>query len=93
MNKEPHFEFRLYVAGDASNSTEAICNLKAFCREHLAERHEIEIVDVFSEPKRAMAEGVLLTPMLVRLCPGPTLKIIGDLSQIKPLLQMLELHP
>jgi circadian clock protein KaiB len=93
MNKPPHFKFLLYVAGDASNSTEAISNLNALCREHLPERHEIEIVDVFREPKRAMAEGVLLTPMLVRVSPDPIRKIIGNLSQIKPLMQMLELLP
>jgi len=92
MNKLPHFKFRLYVAGDASNSMEAISNLKALCRDHLPERHEIEIVDVFREPKRAMAEGVLLTPMLLRVSPEPTRRIVGDLSQIKPLMQMLELH-
>ena len=90
MNKAPHFKFRLYVAGDAANSTQAIANLNALCREYLLERHEIEIVDVFREPKRAMAEGVLLTPTLVRLSPDPVRKIIGNLSEIKPLLQMLE---
>jgi circadian clock protein KaiB len=92
MSTQPHFKFRLYVAGDASNSNEAIANLNALCREHLAGRHEIEIIDVFREPKRAMAEGVLLTPMLVRVCPEPARRIVGDLSQIKPLMQMLELH-
>ncbi len=90
MSKQIYFKFRLYIAGDAANSTEAIANLNALCREHLPERHEIEIVDVFREPKRAMAEGVMLTPMLVRLAPDPTRKIVGNLNQIRPLLQMLE---
>jgi circadian clock protein KaiB len=90
VSKQIYFKFRLYIAGDAANSTEAIANLNALCREHLPERHEIEIVDVFREPKRAMAEGVMLTPMLVRLAPDPTRKIVGNLNQIRPLLQMLE---
>jgi len=90
MSKTAPFRFRLYVAGDAANSLQAITNLRALCREHLAERHEIEIIDVFREPKRAMAEGVLLTPMLVRVCPEPPLKIIGDLSESRPFMQILE---
>ncbi len=69
----------------------AVANLHALCREHLPERHEIEIVDVLREPKRALAEGVLLTPMLVRVSPDPIRKLIGNLSDSKPLLQMLEL--
>jgi circadian clock protein KaiB len=90
MSAPPLFKFRLYVAGDASNSTEAISNLNALCREHLPERHEIEIIDVFRQPERAMAEGILLTPMLVRVSPEPIRKIIGNLSQLKPLMQLLE---
>jgi circadian clock protein KaiB len=90
MIKPPHFKFRLYVAGDAANSMQAFTNLKALCREHLPARHEIEVVDVLREPKLAMAEGVLLTPMLVRVSPDPIRKIIGNLSESKPLMQMLE---
>lgn len=51
------FRFDLYVAGEAPNSTQAVANLAAFCRAHLADRHEIEIIDVFREPKRALAES------------------------------------
>jgi circadian clock protein KaiB len=91
MKKHPFFNFRLYVAGEAANSMLAVANLHALCREHLPERHEIEIVDVLREPKRALAEGVLLTPMLVRVSPDPIRKLIGNLSDSKPLLQMLEL--
>lgn len=44
MTRHPHFKFHLYVAGDAPNSAQAINNLGAFCRTHLAERYEIEII-------------------------------------------------
>ena len=90
MNKRAHFTFQLYVAGDAPNSAQAVANLDALCSEHLPERHEIEIVDVLRDPNRALAEGVLLTPMLVRSSPAPVRKIIGNLSEQKTLLQILE---
>jgi circadian clock protein KaiB len=93
MSKPALFKFRLYVAGDASNSTQAIANILALCHEHLPGRHEIEVVDVLREPERAMTEGVLLTPMLMKVSPDPIRKIIGNLSEYKPLLQMLELPP
>ncbi len=93
MRKPAHFKFRLYVAGEAPNSMLAITNLCAVCREYLPGRHEIEIVDVLREPKRALTEGVLLTPMLVRISPDPVSRIVGNLSQSMPLRQMLELPP
>jgi circadian clock protein KaiB len=86
------FSFRLYVAGESPNSVQAIINLKALCREYLPERHDIEIVDVLREPKRALADGVALTPMLVKLSPAPIRKIVGNLSQREPVLLALGLE-
>lgn len=87
MNKRPRFSFILFVAGDAPNSVRAIANLGAFCREHLADRHSIEIIDVFMEPQRALAEGIFMTPTLISATPLPARRIVGTLSQIQPLLQ------
>jgi circadian clock protein KaiB len=91
MRKAAHYKFRLYVAGDGPNSAQAISNLTALCRDHLAQRHEIEIVDVFREPARALTDGVVLTPMLMKLSPGPVRKIIGCLSQTRSALMALDL--
>ena len=74
------FKFRLYVAGDASNSLAARANLHAICRRHLPERHDIEIIDVFVVPDRALNDGVFLTPTLVKLSPSPTRQIVGNLT-------------
>ena len=88
------FKFRLYVAGDAQNSAQAIANLNALCRAHLPEGCHIDVVDVFREPKRALAEGIFMTPTLVKLAPSPApKKVIGTLSQLQPLLQALGLQP
>ncbi len=91
MSPPVSFKFRLYVAGDGPHSTQAIANLRAVCTEHLPERHEIEIVDVLREPGRALADGVMLTPLLVKLSPAPIRKIIGSLSQRASVLQTLGL--
>jgi circadian clock protein KaiB len=92
MSDAPRFSFRLYIAGESPNSVQAIINLKAICREHLIERHDIEIVDVLREPKRALADGVSLTPMLVKLSPEPIRKIVGSLSQRETVLLALGLE-
>lgn len=71
----------MYVAGGTANSLQAVGNLNQFCREHLAEPCEIEIVDVLRDPMRALDDGVLMTPTLVKLAPYPVMKIVGTLSQ------------
>ena len=82
MSKRAPFKFRLYVAGDSPNSTQARSNLEALCGQYLQDRHEIEIVDVLRDPNRALADGVFLTPTLVKLAPLPVRKIVGNLNQL-----------
>ena len=85
------FEFRLYIAGDAVNSSIALANLRELCRAHLAGRHSIDVVDVFREPDRALADGIFMTPMLIRLTPPPVCKVIGTLSDTVTLMHALGL--
>jgi circadian clock protein KaiB len=92
MSRPATFRFRLYVAGDSGNSAQAIANLAAICRAYLPDRHELEVVDVFREPKRALAEGIFMTPTLVKLSPSPARRIVGTLSQMQTVLQVLGLE-
>ena len=85
------FKFRLYIVGNAPNSVQAVANLNALCLKHLPNVHHIEIVDVLKEPKRALADGILLTPTLVKLSPAPISRILGTLSQPQPILLALGL--
>jgi circadian clock protein KaiB len=91
VSRGPQFKFRLYVAGDAHNSAQAVTNLNSLCRAHLPNRHHIEIVNVFKEPDRALADGIFMTPTLVKVSPSPGQKIVGTLSQRETLLNALGL--
>jgi circadian clock protein KaiB len=90
----PHtaFKFRLYVAGDTENSREAIAALNAICGEHLEDRHEIEVIDVFHEPRRALSDGILMTPTLVKLTPAPVRRVVGTLQATELVLRTLGLR-
>jgi circadian clock protein KaiB len=92
MSRPIIFKFRLYVAGDALNSAQARSNLNALCRAQLAGRYEIEVVDVFKEPARALADAVFMTPTLIKLAPLPQRTIVGTLSQTDTVLQALGLE-
>lgn len=80
---------RLYVAGNGPNSLRAIVNIRAICDEHFASAHELEIVDCLEEPGRALEDGVVVTPTLLRLLPQPGLRVIGDLSDTSQVLVSL----
>lgn len=71
---------RLYVAASAPNSLQAIANLRALLAARDAADAVVEVVDCIREPQRALRDGVLVTPTLLKLGPPPTCTIIGALS-------------
>jgi circadian clock protein KaiB len=91
MTRRSTFKFRLYIADDTMNSSQAAANLQALCKTHLPGRHEIEIVDVFKEPQRAILEGIRMTPTLLRLAPLPIRRIVGTLVDTQRVLETLGL--
>jgi len=84
---------RLYVAGSAPNSVKAIANLQAICGRYLKDGYKLEIVDVCEHPRRALAEGVLVTPSLAKVSPAPSANVIGNLSDTRSVLAALGLPP
>lgn len=76
----PPLVLRLYVAGDAPNSTHAHANLLAILGSgDESPAYQLEVVDCIREPLRAHQDGVIVTPTLVKVAPGPPQTIIGNL--------------
>jgi circadian clock protein KaiB len=82
----------LYIAGRAPNSVKAIANLEAICRRYLADGYKLEIVDVCEQPRRALSDGILVTPSLTKVAPTPTSIVIGNLSDTGRVLMALGLQ-
>jgi circadian clock protein KaiB len=82
---------RLYIAGQSTKSLAAISNLHRFCETYLANRHQIEVVDLLLNPELAEQEKIIAIPTLVRLSPEPVRRIIGDLSDTEKILLTLQL--
>jgi circadian clock protein KaiB len=85
------YKFRLYVADGTMNSAQAAANLQTLCKARLSGRYEIEVVDVFKEPQRAILEGIRMTPTLLRLAPLPIRRIVGTLIDTQRVLETLGL--
>jgi circadian clock protein KaiB len=79
----------LYITDRGPNSLQAIANLEAICEEYLKDNFRLEIVDVLEYPRRALADGILVTPSLAKVSPLPAATIIGNLSDKIELLRVL----
>jgi circadian clock protein KaiB len=84
-------QLRLYVAGMSPKSTRAIEDLHRLCEEHLAGRCDVEIIDIYQQPERAVEAQIVAVPTLVRTVPAPTRRLIGKLTESKTVLKHLGL--
>jgi circadian clock protein KaiB len=80
---------RLYVSGNAPNSLRAIINARAICQDQAGPPFELEIVDVLEHPTRALADGIIVTPTLLKLSPAPIQRMVGNLSDTNQVLLTL----
>lgn len=71
---------RLYVAGQSPNTRRALANLRDLCAALGQADYQLTVIDVLREPARALEDGVLVAPTLIKLAPGPVRKLLGDLS-------------
>lgn len=79
--KKSKILFRLYITNRAPTSMRALENLRQVCRDYFDGGYELEVVDTAKEPGRAMRDGIVVTPTLVKLSPEPQWSIVGDLSE------------
>ncbi|NNF18786.1 MAG: circadian clock protein KaiB [Flavobacteriaceae bacterium] len=93
MKKEKKWELRLYIAGQTPKSIVAFENITKYCKKHLTDNYNIEIVDLLENPQLAEGDQIFAIPTLVRRVPEPLRKIIGDLSNEEKVLVGLNIRP
>ena len=77
---EGFYVLKLYVSGSSNRSATAISNVRAICDQHLKDRYELEIIDVFQQPELAHEMQLIAAPTLVKEQPNPTRRLVGDMS-------------
>jgi len=91
--KKEKYILKLYVTGMTPRSMKAITNIKEICEEHLKDRYELEIVDIFQQPVLAKGEQIIAAPTLIKKLPFPLRRFIGDMSDQEKILIGLDLCP
>ena len=79
MPSTPNFKLRLYIRGSTLAGSRSLTNLEQFCAEHLPGRHSLEVIDLDRDPSRAHTDDIIAIPTLIRLAPGPTRRIVGEI--------------
>jgi len=92
-SKDQKYVLRLYVAGITPRSQQAIRTVTAICEEHLADRYELEVIDIYQQPTLAKGEQIVAAPTLIKKLPVPLRKFIGSMADKEKILVGLDLRP
>jgi len=85
------YVLRLYVSGSTLKSARAVENIKRICEEHLRNRYNLEVIDVYQQPDLARGDQIVAVPTLIKRRPLPLRRLIGDLSNNENVLLGLDL--
>ncbi len=76
---------RLFVAGASARSEQAIVHLRHLCEVELKGRGTMVVIDIYQQPQLARINQIVATPTLIRECPKPIRRYIGNLAAIDDL--------
>jgi len=82
----------LYISGSTLKSARAVKNIKRVCEQHLKNRYDLEVIDVYQQPNLARGEQIVVVPTLIKRRPPPPRRLIRDLSNQKNVLLGLGLR-
>jgi len=80
---------KLFVSGILQNSVRAIKNINQICEEHLKGNYDLEIIDINQQPEFAISEQIIVIPVMIIKHPLPERRVIGDLSEVEKVLEIL----
>jgi circadian clock protein KaiB len=83
---------RLYVAGGSATARRAEMQLAAL-EAQIEPELKVEVIDVHEKPELAEKAGILATPTLAYEHPERSRRIVGDLGDIRRVLEFLGIEP
>lgn len=92
------YTFRLFVVGQSELNQRAEANFETVVLPALRRRGlddsqiELKVVNLAEEPAAASEYKVIATPLLVRLAPAPTVRVLGTMDEVDRTLALLDLE-
>jgi circadian clock protein KaiB len=91
-NSAAVYVLRLYVTGMTAKSKLAIQTIKKICEEHLKDRYDLEVIDIYRHPVLARGDQIIAAPTLIKKLPRPLRRFIGDMTDREKIILGLDLR-
>jgi len=87
------YVLRLFVAGATARSRRAVLRVRELCDAEPKGRCQLEVIDIYQQPRLARVHQIVATPTLVKEFPPPARRFIGSLLNTTGLFAELDLDP
>ena len=85
------YVLRLFVAGATARSRQAVLRVRQLCEAEPKGSCELEVIDIYQQPKLARDNQIVATPTLIIKFPPPLRRFIGNLTNVTDLFVKLDL--
>jgi circadian clock protein KaiB len=76
---------RLFVAGATARSRQAVLRVRELREVKLKGRAQLEVIDIYQQPRLAREHQIVATPTLIVVSPPPVRRFIGSLTNLTEL--------
>lgn len=87
---ELNYVLELYVGRNAA-SAKLVNGLKLIFKGYSSRNYKLDVIDVWDDPERVEAARIVATPTLIIQYPLPTRRIVGEVSTVQTLRELLGL--
>ena len=85
------YMLKLFVAGEGARTSRAVENIRQICSENLEGKFQFEVIDITENPQAAEEHRIIAVPTLVKEEPLPAMRLIGDMSETRKVLEGLNI--
>jgi hypothetical protein len=82
------YEFKLFLSASHGENLQLFKHVQSYLRR-TQPAASVELVEVFEDITEVQRLKVLATPALIRISPEPQIRVVGDLSDSKRILEVL----
>ncbi|ACB49786.1 circadian clock protein [Crocosphaera subtropica ATCC 51142] len=80
---------RLFVSGHHPSTKQTLKKIHHLLETQLSHPYTLKVIDIAKHPEMAETHHVSATPTLVRVWPKPTRRIVGELTDLSRVLQLI----
>ncbi|MEO6003120.1 MAG: circadian clock KaiB family protein [Opitutus sp.] len=82
LNRSARYVLRLFVAGATARSQQAVLHVRQMCAAQLLGDCDLQVIDIYQQPRMARLHQIVATPTLVKEWPRPERRFIGSLLNL-----------